>query len=370
MMMEAMSSINKPNQIREYWDVIKEYEIDPSWWLHQSADYLAYREKFELAKRQKYLGPFPLSIEIEASYHCNLECPFCPRAAGRGERQSNHMAQSLWQKILKECEANRLSAMLMDHEAESMMNPRFFDMVREAKNAGILDIWLHTNANMLSPERSARLVDEGLTRMNFSIDAFSEPVYDVVRTGGNFRRVIENVREFLKIKQDKQAYHVRTRVSFVVQKDNAHETEGFFNYWKSEPGLNMISFQECIDFLPFEKPDEDRHLSEAKLEQKYADSEPFHCSQPWESPVIDTEGNVFPCGVPIREHSKEFILGNVNGGDTIKSCWNGTKMEALRELHRRGKWYKNPVCRTCVNTLRRSHPNLLAMDKPDHLAAQ
>lgn len=359
-----MTSRNEPGQIREYWDVIREHEVDPSWRDHQSLAYRAYREKFEQAKRREYLGRFPLSIEVEASYHCNLECPFCPRVVGQGERQPGHMAQSLWRRILRECESNGLAAMLMDHEAESMMNPRFFDMVREAKGAGILDIWLHTNANMLSPERSARLIEDGLTKINFSIDAASQAVYDIVRVGGSFERVVQNVKEFLAIKNRMRAAHVRTRVSFVVQKANIHETERFFDFWKTEPGLNLITFQECIDFSPFERPDGETGLSEADLERKYADAEPFHCSQPWESPVIDTEGNVYPCGVPIREHSKEFILGNVGRGDTLASCWTGRKMEALRELHRRGEWYKNPVCRTCVNTLRRSHSTLLTIDKP------
>ena len=77
-------------------------------------------------------------------------------------------------------------------------------------------------------------------------------------------------------------------------------------------------------------------------------------------PVIDTEGNVIPCGVPVREHTKEFIVGNLNQGDTITSCWNGEKMTALRALHQKGEWYKNPVCRVCVQTLRKSRQDLLA----------
>jgi radical SAM protein with 4Fe4S-binding SPASM domain len=117
----------------------------------------------------------------------------------------------------------------------------------------------------------------------------------------------------------------------------------------------MITFQECIDFKPFEKPDDDVNLTGAELEKKYAKEEPFHCSMPWEMPVIDAQGSVVPCGMPVREHTKDFILGNLNEGDTIKSCWNGEKMAALRELHQKGEWYKNPMCRVCVKTMRKSH---------------
>ena len=59
-----------------FWDNISEYEVDPSWGNGLSGEYLEYRRKFEQAKNQAYTGKFPISIEIEASYFCNLKCPF------------------------------------------------------------------------------------------------------------------------------------------------------------------------------------------------------------------------------------------------------------------------------------------------------
>lgn len=346
-------------EIIDYWDSISEYELDDSWQKHQAPEYAEYRRKYELAKQRRYLPPFPLSIEIEASYYCNLRCPFCPRVVNPGERGNGHMSQDLWRRVLNECETHQLPSILMDHEAESLMNPRFFDMVAEARDAGVFDIWLHTNANMLVPAKSVRLIDAGLTKINFSIDAHSKAAYDVLRVGGNFEKTIKNVRDFLRIKLEKGAFYLRTRVSFVEQRENLHEKKAFFDFWKKEPGINVISFQECIDFSPFEKPDEDWDLPESGLEQKYGADEPFHCSLPWEMPVIDVEGNVIPCGMPVREHTRDFILGNISHGSTIKSCWTGQKMNQLRELHMNGEWYKNPMCRVCVKTLRNSRKQLL-----------
>ena len=119
----------------DYWDSVFEYEIDDSWRYHQSVEYLEYRQKFESAQQRSYLSDFPLSVEIEASYHCNLKCPACPRVINPEEREVGHMSKELWQTILTECKNNGLPAMLMDHEAESMMNPRFFEMVNEANQA-------------------------------------------------------------------------------------------------------------------------------------------------------------------------------------------------------------------------------------------
>jgi len=340
--------------IHDYWDHISEYEIDPSWKDFVPPGYSDYREKFALAQKRTYQGKYPLSIEIEASYYCNLECPFCPRYAGFGEREIEHMSEDLWGKILKESKENGLSAILMDHEAESLMNPRVFKMIEEARDAKVMDIWVHTNANMLTPERSEKLIDSGLTKINFSIDACDESVYDVLRVGGNFKKVLSNVKDFLRLKLEKNAHYLRTRVSFVLQKENAHQKQEFFEYWKNEPGLNVITYQDHIDFSLFESPDADWHMKEKELEEKYSSEEPFHCSQPWEMPIIDVEGNIVPCGSPVREHTQDFILGNLHKGDTIKSCWNGEKMKSIRSLHEKGEWYKNPMCRVCVKSVRGS----------------
>ena len=338
----------------DYWDSVFEYEIDASWRDHQTNEYHDYRQHFNAAQKREYLSTFPLSVEIEASYHCNLQCPACPRVVNPEERDIGHMSEDLWQMILHECSDHNLPAMLMDHEAESLMNPRFFRMVQEANNAGVIDIWLHTNANMLNSRRSEQLIDAGITKINFSIDATTSETYDIVRPGGSFVRVIDNILEFLRIKEERNAHHIRTRVSFVEQATNAHERKSFFDFWRNVKGLNLITYQVCLDFSPFEQPDLDSILAPEQLSSKYEDAVPFKCSAPWQSPIIDVEGNVIPCGQPVRQHNREFILGNLLEGDTIESCWNGQKMNDLRDLHDRGEWYTNPMCRVCVNTSRES----------------
>ena len=207
-------------EINDYFDNVFEYEIDDSWRSSQTEQYQEYRRQWGEAEQSSYHGDFPLSIEIEASYHCNLECPFCPRAVNIGERSIDHIGEDLWKMILTECREHRLPSMLMAHEGESLMNPRFLSMVKEARDAGIFDVWVHTNANMLNAKRSVDLINAGLTKINFSIDATSPETYDVLRPGGNYDRVVDNVKNFLRLKLEHGAHYLRTRVSFVEQEAN------------------------------------------------------------------------------------------------------------------------------------------------------
>ena len=101
------------SQVDLYWDSnIKEYEVDPSWKKHpiySSEEYQLYRNKWSKVSRGKVLTEFPLNIEMEPTYYCNLKCPFCPRTVNNGERESRHMDDKLWEKILKIIKINFLN---------------------------------------------------------------------------------------------------------------------------------------------------------------------------------------------------------------------------------------------------------------------
>ena len=142
------------SQIDLYWDSnIKEYEVDPTWKEHKiykTEKYKSYRDKWNKVSKGKLLTNFPLNIEMEPTYYCNLKCPFCPRTVNSGERESHHMKDNIWNKILTECKENKMPAIQLDHESESMMNPKFFEMLKDATDAGVFDTWLHTNVQMLN----------------------------------------------------------------------------------------------------------------------------------------------------------------------------------------------------------------------------
>ena len=182
--------------------VIHEIELDSTWRENYSEPFRKYRKDFEVLKENNPMGDdlpdFPISIEIESSYFCNLKCPFCPRVVNEGEREIKHIPEELWEKILNEIRENNLPSLLMDHEGESLMNPKLISMIKQAKEAGVLDIWLHTNGNLLYKKKAEELIDAGLTKVNFSIDAGKPNTYEVLRLGGKLDKVtkyfIENIQ--------------------------------------------------------------------------------------------------------------------------------------------------------------------------------
>ena len=49
---------------------------------------------------------------------------------------------------------------------------------------------------------------------------------------------------------------------------------------------------------------------------------------------------------------KDFFIGDISKGDTIKDCWKGGKMTKLRKKHINNEWYKENMCRVCVKITR------------------
>ncbi len=314
---------------------ILEYEVDPAWQKYTSKDYRGYRKKWERASRQ-YLYKFPLCIEIESSYYCNLKCPVCARQVLGFSKERGFISRKLYKKILAEAKKHKMPAIMLDHEAEPLTNPAIADLVKEAKDAGILDIWMHTNANLLKEEIADKLIRNGLTKINFSIDATDEKTYDIVRPGGNFERVIKNILAFLRLKEELKAKYIRTRVSFVVQDINRNEQDTFFKFWKDR--VNVISFQNLIDFSKFKK------LSGNKRNYRKG----FICNKSWQMMIIRHNGDVVPCGMPLRSYdSKECVIGNLNL-NSIEECWNSPQLNRIREFQKRGDYHKVSFCRDCL----------------------
>ena len=82
------------------------------------------------------------------------------------------------------------------------------------QKVGILDIYFSTNGILLNKKISTDLIKSGLTRIQISIDAITKETYDKVRPGGNYNKIIENINEFLLIKQNLNARLPLVRVNF------------------------------------------------------------------------------------------------------------------------------------------------------------
>lgn len=309
---------------------IREIEVDPLWSKDLGSDYKVYRGHWENATKNLHTYDFPLCLEVESSYACNFRCPGCPRFAANVARGGD-LSEDMLDKLFQECRKERLNSIFLDHGGEPLMNKKFPEIVAKAHDAGILDIMFSTNASLLTRELSAKIIANGVTKVNFSIDAASPETYAVTRPGGNYHKVVKNINDFLDEKAKGGKRYPRTRVSFIVQESNRHEVDKFSEMWA--PKVNMIAFQKRKDFF--------RILSKDHIEKPNVE---FHCTQLFTMMMIDHLGNIHICN---HDYNHDNILGNLRT-HSIKECWHSYTMKSLRDVHSNGRWDTFEFCRRCV----------------------
>lgn len=186
---------------------------------------------------------------------------------------------------------------------------------------------------ILTRDLSRQLIENGITKINFSIDAATKQTYSIMRPGGVYGKTLENIRVFLEEKEKNGKSYPRIRVSFIVQDRNRHEVDKFFDLWKDH--VNMISFQKVRQYNS--SWNENTNL-------KAMPKSDYQCTQVFTTMMIGYKGGIHSCNF---DYNHKYCLGNIRE-TTIKECWNSELMRGFRELHKKGNWIDNSLCRTCV----------------------
>lgn len=292
-----------------------------------------YREIYEHAQN---LGDtdYPVQIDFELNGSCNLKCPMCPMSVIEYKKNRKKLLE--FEDFKKQIDIGvkkGMKATNLSYVNEPMIRKDLPKFVKYAKDAGVVDVYFSTNGTMAKEEMLRQLIEAGLSRIQFSIDAISQETYDKVRVGGKYERIIDNINMLLKLKKEMNSVTPLIRVNFVRTEINEHELNDFIEYWVDK--VDMIGIQEMVN--PFS---DDRVGSKTTKDKKGF----FRCAAPFKEIVVTHKGDVLPCCTFLAE---EMPVGNIYE-QTIEEIWKGRKMEGLKEIHRKGEYWKNPYCKQCI----------------------
>ncbi len=303
------------------------------------SEFADYRQQFETATRFEKLTQHPTHIDFELSYGCNLRCPMCVFGLDVNERpkepekKQRDLSIDSIKNVITEGIPVGLKSIGVSYYNEPLLKKGVLDLCRWALKAGILDIHFVTNATLLTEEISRQILDIGITRLSFSLDAISRETYAKVRVGADYDQVHSNINRFLELKRQGGYDLPLTRVSLVRTRLNEHEVEEFIAYWKDRVDYYVI--QEYVNITPIQE-----HL----IPESKQSAKSFRCPQPWQRTTVRSDGTVLPCCSP---YGMDLPMGNIHES-SLGHIWNSSMMRELQELHKSGHYYNNPACNQCA----------------------
>ena len=110
----------------------------------------------------------PLSVDIETASICDLACPHCSREYII--TPDKIMSFELYKKIIEECVNLKVPSIKLNWRGEPLLNSKISEFIKYAKEKGILEVSINTNAVTLTEEKSEKLIKSGLDVIIFSFD--------------------------------------------------------------------------------------------------------------------------------------------------------------------------------------------------------
>ncbi len=290
----------------------------------------------------------PLVVQIFHIYACNLSCKFCHYGLPKEKRPFLTSKALMDMDLFKKCIDDmadfdrRLKLLRFCGTGESLLDRNIVEMVRYAAKKGVADsIELITNGILLTPEKSAALIEAGLSRLRVSIYGVSASTYEeLCGTKVAFDRIVDNVRFFYEenLRRGKKTI-VYVKTMDCALKNKAEETRFinlFGNYCDTysvelvRPNVPGIDYSVWLE--------EERPASNALGIQLPIIA---ICPQPFHLLTICPDGRVVPCtcdfmstmgqttvqslkeiwfGETLRRLQRAMLDGSVNAGDICKAC--------------------------------------------------
>jgi len=306
----------------------------------------------QMALGHTKLHYYPNTLSIDIGNVCNLRCPLCPTGRGDDGAAKGFMAIEDYKRIIDEL-GPYLTKLDLHNWGEPLLNKDLIPMIRYAK-ARDIPVHISTNLMKLDEEMAEALIDTRLEKIFISCDGASPETYSIYRVGGDFDKLINNIRLLIAAKKKLRNRTTRLRLLFHVFRHNEHEIEKITRLAR-DLGVELV-----IDRM---RPDMGKEIFEDAREAIERDSQwiptdprycPFDmekkekkafrpCRELWKTAVVNWEGSILPC---CAVYGERYRFGNIFE-EPFFVIWNNDKYIAARK-EVRGEIDLSPtICHTC-----------------------
>ena len=272
----------------------------------------------------------PLSLQIEPTNYCNVDCVCCP--ASRSSRPRGRMDIDLFHSIIDDASQIGVKRVRLFLHGEPLLHPQIVEMIHYAKSNN-LSVHLRTNGMLFNKEKIEAVLGSGVNRgdhITFSILGYSRKVHERIMRRGNHDRIVKNIFDFLELRSEHQVNGPVIETIFYTMPENQHEEEQYLNYWRGIVDHARLGGRISESFSEYK-----RGGNIAPREQT--------CTNIWERMTVFWNGDVTIC---CEDVDGDWVIGNLKRHSIVET-WNCEQLLAIRRIHREKRFQEFPFCRNC-----------------------
>ena len=377
-------------------------------------DYLNYRNNWnnqpnKIIKHKIKTNKFndkkiiPLCLDIETAAICDLACPFCFREFTA--TPDKIIDENVCYDLIDQAAKLKIPSIKFNWRGEPLLHPKLPEFINYAKEKGILETIINTNATQLKEGLAEELIKSGLDFIIYSFDGGTKTTYEKMRPGrfkqNKFEDVYNNIKNFKILKDKFNSKFPYTKIQMILMKETFNEKQEFFDNFNeyvddvslsqyTERGAKISDLDEnslsqyhhalALHNLPIGTP----YLRDAYGNIKIATGRK-PCEQPFQRLLVTYEGRVAMCcydwgaTYPVgytsskafnnlkdytsvikkaKDSKKGFELLSAikmpyefnspeKKTSTLNEIWNGKEINKVREKHFANKGEEINICKNC-----------------------
>lgn len=350
---------------------IAAYERERELALSRSPECRSNYERYLVShRRSEVVDYLPIKLDIENVSRCNLRCTMCAVSDWPKGKRAADLTLDAFKHLIDE-QIGLVEIKLQGLGEPTMQRDDFFEMIRYARAK---HIWVRTttNATLLHLKDNYRkLIDADVNELQISIDGASKSVYETIRRGALFERVVANVKRINAYQRERDVE--RTKMWTVVQEKNVHELErlvdvaaelGFTNQvfalelsdwgvqrWRDLNTQAEVQAAMDPEFL-LGLVDRGKQVGVRvrfwSVTEKYSNNSlDTICPWPFERAYVSSDQRIAPCCFIGNPDTAQIGPGSIEESG-FSAVWFGTDFREFRKAHLTGNI--PDFCRSCYRS--------------------
>lgn len=301
------------------------------------------KEKFDNLYNLEEELQCPTYIDIELTNYCNLKCRMCPTGTGAMERVRGFMSNEVIDKVCENLKKYPIDGVRLIRWGEPTLHKEFIEILKKLKTTG-KRIHFNTNGSLLTYEQLKEIVDLEIDSVKFSFQGVDEATYGEMRYGGEFKQLIETIKNLHFIRGDKKKPYIQisTTVTYETEEQIKSFTDFIENYCDYyNVGRTKLSHLD-INKMKISETEKEKIL-ELREKETLNKRHLKICPEVYDKLSVNWNGDVTAC---CADYDNKMIVGNIFDND-LHEIFTNEKIKEIRKIISNDEYDKLPICSQC-----------------------